>query len=129
LGKTWKFKLKSISGDTVSSYVTLPAGTYDPNHDFNNSDAVSYTADFEFDLPYITTTAGIELGATSLGFNVAITGNGWKDTNDSQNNSHEYEIIYSQTDLGGGGFDNLDDVHHIYTNNTLIPIAANEPAR
>lgn len=126
LGKTWKFKLKAVNAESSSAYTVLSNGSYDPNHDFNSADSVSYNADFQFTLPDIEATAGISLDASPLGFNINLTGDAWKDSNDAQNNSHEYEIIYSET--SNPSFSNYSNVFHIFTENTLVPISANTPA-
>jgi hypothetical protein len=76
LGKTWQFKLKALSADRISPYVTLAAGSYDPDHDFDLSNTVDYTADFTFNLPDISSTAGITTTSSPLGFNIQIVGNG-----------------------------------------------------
>ena len=63
-----------MNAESSSAYTVLSNGSYDPNHDFNSADSVSYNADFQFTLPDIEATAGISLDASPLGFNINLTG-------------------------------------------------------
>jgi hypothetical protein len=127
IGKTWRFKLKSRSATTTSVYTTLGNGTYDPDHDSGTNNNVSYNGDFTFTLPYLTSTASVSLISSPLGFNVNIAGDAWKDVSDSQNNVHEYEVIYSNS--SNPSFSDYSDTFHLYTENTTIPISSNVPAQ
>ena len=75
MNKVWKFKLKARNSAGSTGYQTLGAGSYDPDHDGNASNAVSYQENFSFTLPDITTTGSMALMSTSLGFNLFIGGN------------------------------------------------------
>jgi len=127
IGKAWKFQIKSKNAETFSNYTTMGGGTYDPDHNVGTSNTVSYSADFEFNLPYLTSTAAVSLDSSPLGFNVNIEGDAWKDTADEQNNAHEYEVIYSNS--SNPSFNDFSDVFHLYTQNTTVPISSNIPAK
>lgn len=74
LSRRWFITLQAINNSSFGSIVTMQSGSFDPNHDGNNGDIVSYGSPFTMKLPNIPSTGSLDLTATTAGFNATITG-------------------------------------------------------
>lgn len=130
LGRTWNCTIQSVNNDAFSDRITMPGGSYDPDHAQGGQKTVSYTSPFLMELPDLSTDGSVSLIATTQGFDVNISG---YDGGSNQTRAHEYEIIYSSmTTITEGVMDSLplpSDVERVVSSAALIHIPASRPTR
>lgn len=104
LGFNYSFALKSKNASYSSPFVTMQAGSYNPDHVSGGQGNVGYSAPFNNTLPYIDgacSPGSLTLTPTSYGFRLDIEG--WESEN-TETSPHEFEVGY--TTLSGITWEN-----------------------
>ena len=92
-------KIRAWSSDEHSAWVTMVAGSYDPDHNDDGQSVVNYSIPFTCQLPNLDEVASpgtLMLQTTFAGF--AINIGGWEVENDADKTAHYFEVIYTTLD-------------------------------
>jgi hypothetical protein len=104
LNQMYSFSIKSGNKSYTSPFVTMLAGSYDPDHVSGSQSYVGYSSPFNNTLPYIDGACSpgtLTLTSTAYGFRLDIEG--WESEN-VETAPHEFEVGY--TTLSGITWDN-----------------------
>lgn len=131
LGSTWNITLQATDLGYQGSVITMPSGSYDPDHSVGGQSSIDYDSNFENKLPNISPSGTLSLKADAQGFQLSI--GGWNNSQDPTDSAHEYEIIYTseRDDLSVSDFDNLgeDGIEHKIIQSKKTHISSGRPTR
>jgi len=128
IGKEWHCTIQGINNNSFSPTITMPAGSYDPDHAASGQAITSYSSPFMMELPEITASGNFTLSPNLSGFTVSISG--FTAPSDIENSAQEWEIIWSSTDaLTQESFNDLTSVQRMVSKTRLAHIPSDRPTK